>query len=212
MKRYGGYCIWAAICICITAMVVFQTAAGFGDKAGFDQVAEYMVGDTQKILFNNMLYFAALVYLGKKNYMDVHVVMRCKNQVSELVMYMNFHGMILCGVFLLMLVMGLLISTVLAGIAIRMTVGTLLLIVLAAVFAFSWYMIYSVAYTISKSHIAGFFAIVISQLIILVIHFFLQFMCDFDMSKYLLNFIFPIIVIAVTETIQISVLQKREWY
>lgn len=212
MNRAMAYFLWAGFCIGITIMVVFQSAAMFGPNAQLSQVAGYMICDVQKLLFNNMLYFTALAYLGKKNYMDEHVILRCRNQGIELTLYMNFHGMVLCVMFILMLAIGLFVSAALTGIKIYVTVNLLFSFTLTGVFAFAWYMIYSVAYTISKKHIVGFFILVISQLTILVTHFFLQFMSDIDISKYLLNFIFPILVIIIAEIVQIFVLSKREWY
>ncbi len=212
MNRAMAYFLWASFCIGLTIMVVFQSAVMFGPNAQLGQIADYMICDIQKLLFNNMLYFAVLIYLGRKNYMDEHVALRCRNQGIELILYMNFHGIVLCAMFLLMLIVGLFASAIITGIEIYVPVSLLVSLTLAGLFAFAWYMIYSAAYTISKNHIVGFFVLLISQLTILVTHFFLQFMCDIDIAKYLLNFVFPIIVIISTEIIQRVVLAKREWY
>lgn len=206
MTKNGRQLCWVLIVSCITIMVVMQTGKYCGDMES-SRIVELAVYSPQKILFNDMLYFSALLYIKGKHFLEPLILVRIRS-AKELVIKFVWQGCTLALEVLFVLAIATEIGLIIQGREVCLDLKQFLALFIIFIL---YDMIYNILYTISESHVIGTMMLTISQLGYLIIGLMVQFIDGGNLFYLILEWKSLLLMNAGMGFLLVGVLKRKEW-
>lgn len=206
MTKKGRQLCWVFIVSCITIMVVIQTGK-YSEDIEVSQIVELAIYAPQKILFNNMLYYSALLYIKGTLFLEPLILVRV-GSVKGLVIKFARQGCALALEVLLVLAIATEIGLIIQGSAACLDLNVFIKLFMIIIL---WNSVYSLSYIISESHVVGIMMLMISQLGYLIIGLMVQFIDGENLFYLILAWKSLLVINAGMGFLLVGVLKRKEW-